>query len=172
MTQQIILAVTLIGMALVAIPFIATVRSSPGSTPPASWLTEVARRQLVWALSGLGFIVTVASLWVWPHGARAALDGQVINATAQQWSWEIDKARIVAGMPVTFNVHSGDVNHGMGVTDANNRLLFQVQAMPGYVNRVHFTFEKTGIYRVICLEFCGIGHHGMLDKITVIAGNN
>jgi cytochrome c oxidase subunit II len=172
MQQTAILTITLLGMALVAVPFILTARSTGSSTPPARWLTEPARRQLIWSLAGLGVVVTVASLWVWPHDVRAGAADQVVNATGHQWYWEIDRKTVVAGSPVVFNVHSGDVNHGMGVYDGDDRLLFQVQAMPGYVNRVQYTFEKPGTYRFLCMEFCGIAHHNMIEKITVTEGKN
>ena len=55
----------------------------------------------------------------------------------------------------------------MGVYDADYRLIFQVQAMPGYLNRVQHTFEKPGTYQVLCMEFCGVGHHDMTAKFTV-----
>jgi cytochrome c oxidase subunit II len=172
MHQYAILTITLLGMALVAAPFILTVRSTASSTPPMQWLTESARGRLIWSLTGLGAVVTIASLWVWPHDVSGAAADQLVNATGHQWYWEIDRKAVTAGSPVVFNVHSGDVNHGMGVYDADDRLLFQVQAMPGYVNRVQYTFEKPGTYRLLCMEFCGIAHHNMIEKITVTAGKN
>jgi cytochrome c oxidase subunit 2 len=48
-------------------------------------------------------------------------------------------------------------------------LLFQVQAMPGYVNQVEYVFDKPGTYHVVCLEYCGVAHHAMTAEFTVVA---
>ena len=47
--------------------------------------------------------------------------------------------------------------------------LAQTQGMPGYVNQVRYVFERTGTYRVLCLEFCGIAHHDMIGQFDVVA---
>ena len=73
------------------------------------------------------------------------------------------------GEPVEFRVTSADVNHGFGIYDESLRLLAQTQAMPGYTNRLRFTFQKPGKYRILCLEYCGLGHHEMPAEISVVA---
>jgi cytochrome c oxidase subunit 2 len=119
----------------------------------------------------LGVAVTAATLWVWPHRVIASASTQAVNVTGHQWFWEFEPKTVRAGSPVIFNVHAGDVNHGMGVYDSGKRLLFQVQAMPGYVNRVEYTFDKPGTYQILCMEFCGIAHHLMLTNLTVTAAD-
>ena len=94
-----------------------------------------------------------------------------MNVTGHQWFWEFEPKTVRAGSPVIFNVHAGDVNHGMGIYDSDKRLLFQVQAMPGYVNRVEHTFEKPGTYQILCMEFCGIAHHVMITDLAVTAAD-
>jgi cytochrome c oxidase subunit 2 len=39
--------------------------------------------------------------------------------------------------------------------------------MPGYVNKVYYTFSKAGAYKIVCLEYCGLGHHVMATDLTV-----
>jgi cytochrome c oxidase subunit II len=167
MQQHVILAVTVIAMLCVAIPFIVVARSTSSSAGKVGWLSEPARRSFFIFILVLGVGVTAATLWVWPHRVTQSASNQVINVTGYQWRWEIDSDTVKRGVPVVFNVHAGDVNHGMGVYDADQRLLFQVQAMPGYVNRVEYTFDKPGNYKVLCLEFCGLGHHVMLSEFSV-----
>jgi cytochrome c oxidase subunit 2 len=60
-----------------------------------------------------------------------------------------------------------DVNHGLGLFDPSGRLLTQVQAMPGYSNRLIHVFETPGAYTVRCLEYCGIAHHAMMTTLSV-----
>ncbi|CAF0701745.1 hypothetical protein MPNT_410011 [Candidatus Methylacidithermus pantelleriae] len=59
-------------------------------------------------------------------------------------------------MPVEFLVRAADVNHGFGLYDPDGRLVAEVQAMPGYTNRLTYVFKKPGTYKVLCLEFCGV----------------
>ncbi len=128
------------------------------------------RRGLFIGLVLLGVVVAFASLRNLPYtSASAAVPDQVINATGHQWYWDLDRETVVAGQPVEFRITSADVNHGFGIYDAENRLHAQVQAMPGYVNRLRFTFRQPGTYRVLCLEYCGLAHHDMTAQIEVKA---
>lgn len=167
MHQNTILLVTLVGMACVAFPFAIVARGARQAETAKGWLGPGTQRGLVVGMLLLGAAVTYASLAVWPHRVTATTETQTLNVTGFQWYWEVDKTRIVTGKPVVFNVHTQDVNHGMGIYDADYHLIFQVQAMPGYLNRVQYTFEKPGVYRVLCMEFCGIGHQDMTTEFTV-----
>jgi cytochrome c oxidase subunit II len=96
---------------------------------------------------------------------------QVVDVIGYQWRWNITPNRVIAQRPVEFRVTGGDVNHGFGLYDANLRLITQTQAMPGYTNVVYHTFAAPGTYRVLCLEYCGLAHHGMMAEIVVVANN-
>jgi cytochrome c oxidase subunit 2 len=69
--------------------------------------------------------------------------------------------------PVEFRVTSFDVNHGFAIYNDKAELIAQTQAMPGYVNRLRWEFDKPGIYNILCLEFCGAGHAIMKASFTV-----
>ncbi|MBW7859208.1 MAG: hypothetical protein H3C43_13170, partial [Leptonema sp. (in: Bacteria)] len=81
-------------------------------------------------------------------------------------SLEIDNNSLVE-----FRVTSLDVTHNFAVYDDTETLIGQTQAMPGYVNRLRIKFTKPGKYSVLCLEFCGTGHHVMRSSLTVKEGN-
>ncbi|TNE33301.1 hypothetical protein EP342_03920 [bacterium] len=68
---------------------------------------------------------------------------------------------------VEFRVTSLDVNHGFAIYNANNDIIGQTQAMPGYINRLRMKFDKPGLYNIFCLEFCGLGHQVMRTNFTV-----
>lgn len=161
--QITVLAISLILMAFIAAQFWAAARSAPGATPPGA---EAKRTMLIAGLAALGVIVSVASLARWPHAIDAAAT-TTVNVSGGQWYWEIDAEAVPLGAPVVFNAHTTDVTHGFGVTDDAGTILFQTQAMPGYVNQVQYTFDKPGTYHVICLEFCGLAHHEMITDFTV-----
>lgn len=161
--QIIVLSISLVLMAFIAAQFLAAARSAPGSAPPGA---EGKRTMLIMGLVVLGVIVSVASLARWPHAVDAR-PASMVNVSGGQWYWEIDTEAVPRGVPVVFNAHTTDVTHGFGVTDDAGTILFQTQAMPGYVNQVQYTFQKPGTYHVICLEFCGLGHHDMITEFTV-----
>ncbi len=72
-----------------------------------------------------------------------------------------------ANQVIEFRVTSGDVNHGFAIYNDANRLITQVQAMPGYVNRLRYKFNKSGQYNILCLEYCGMAHQVMRSSFTV-----
>jgi cytochrome c oxidase subunit 2 len=44
----------------------------------------------------------------------------------------------------------------------------QTQSMPGYTNVLRHTFDEPGTYKILCLEYCGLGHHEMSAEINVV----
>ena len=169
--QMMVLAVSLVLMAVVTYFFWRSITSAstPAEAPDASRSNRL-RGRLILALTAFGVVVSVLSLREWPHAIAAPGAGTVVTVTGGQWWWDIDKEELPLGEPVTFRVVSEDVNHGMGVYDSDLRLLFQTQGMPGYVNKVTYTFERPGTYRVLCMEFCGVAHHDMTYEFQVVAG--
>lgn len=127
------------------------------------------RGKLFWGLVVVGLPAMAVTLFDLPY-VRASHPPvqQVVNVKAFQWYWEIDRDKVHAGTPVEFRVTAGDVNHGVGLFDPSMQLIAQTQAMPGYVNSVRYVFSKPGVYRILCLEFCGIAHHAMVAEIEVV----
>lgn len=74
---------------------------------------------------------------------------------------------LAANELVEFRVTSLDVNHGFAVYDKSNQLITQVQAMPGYVNRLRYKFKEPGKYDILCLEYCGMAHQIMRSSFIV-----
>lgn len=127
------------------------------------------RRWWFAALIVLGAGVTAATLVPFPIPDQHASSGarQVVKVTGRQWGWQLSPGPIRAGVPVEFQVTSADVNHGFGIYDASHRLLAQTQAMPGVTNRLVYTFTQPGKYQVLCLEYCGLIHYGMMVEFEV-----
>ncbi|MGI9383132.1 MAG: hypothetical protein ACR2PO_08255 [Methyloligellaceae bacterium] len=156
---------------LIAI-FGVVIRASTRSTTPGAAQAVIgkARTPLLWGLLIFGAIVVYGTMTPWPHAAPAGNEKPiVVSVTGAQWSWQANRKDVPAGKPIVFAVTSTDVNHGMGLYDSDYRLLTQVQGMPGYVNRVHYTFRKPGTYRLLCLEYCGLSHHEMIGELKVTA---
>ncbi len=105
---------------------------------------------------------------------------KVVFVAARQFYWTLsykaidsespgigEAIELQSGEVIEFRVTSLDVNHGFAIYDESNNLVAQTQAMPGYVNRLRWKFEKPGAYKVLCLEYCGIAHAVMRASFTV-----
>jgi cytochrome c oxidase subunit 2 len=127
------------------------------------------RTVFFWLLIVVGVPLTIYTLRDLPYGAAARLSGdvQVVDVIGFQWYWEVSADEVTAGRPVEFRVTSGDVNHGLGIYDASLQLVAQVQAMPGYTNRLVHTFSEPGVYTIACLEYCGLVHYDMTQELRV-----
>ncbi len=167
--QFYVLAASLALIAVIAAVFWWAVQSSAGDAPHAKpgGKTESYRSGLFWGLVVAGVVIMAATLRPWPYDASASGAAVTVTATGSQWSWEIAPNTVPLGRPVIFKVSSTDVNHGFGVYDPDGTMLFQTQAMPGYVNQVRYVFTRPGSYRVLCMEYCGLVHHEMIVELQV-----
>lgn len=127
------------------------------------------RTKLFWLVMLVGAVVSVVTLVPWPHGVLASEVNRHIDVKARQWSWELSDSEVKVGEVIEFRVTAEDVNHGFGLYDADQRMLVQIQAMPGFTNTVRYRFERPGKYEILCLEYCGIAHHAMAAVITASA---
>ncbi|HEX7383485.1 MAG TPA: hypothetical protein VF291_04185 [Burkholderiaceae bacterium] len=126
-----------------------------------------------WGLLGAGAVITFATLEPWPMTAYASAattlaPAKVVEAVGHQWRWELSDDTVPVGRPVEFRVAASDVNHGFAIYRDATHLVAQTQAMPGFVNRLRVTFEHPGEYEVLCLEYCGVAHHGMRTVIKAV----
>ena len=72
-----------------------------------------------------------------------------------------------AGERIEFRIRSADVSHAFGLYDPDDRLVFQVQAIPDKLQKEYATLTKPGVYRIVRLEFRGVAHHAMLSRPVV-----
>jgi len=128
------------------------------------------RASLFWTALVAGVPIAMVTLSDLPYAAQSRTNVQVVNVEGSQFNWDISNTPITAGQPVEFHVRAIDATHGFAIYDESMTLLAQTQAMPEYTNVLKYTFDKAGIYKVLCLEYCGVGHHEMSSEITVAAG--
>jgi cytochrome c oxidase subunit 2 len=169
MEQRIAVLVSAIVATLVLALF-AVVARSARSTGNAEEIAASAarwRRTTFWGLVVL-FVPTLAySLTKTPYRTDSRPAAVVVEASGHQWAWDVSPSTVPAGQLVEIRVTGADVNHGFGVYDTNERLVTQTQAMPGFTNVIRYTFSTPGTYRILCLEYCGLGHHAMTSQLTV-----
>jgi cytochrome c oxidase subunit 2 len=88
--------------------------------------------------------------------------GADVFLIARLWDWwpilELEKGK-------TYRLHltSMDYQHGFSLQPEN----INVQVLPGYEHVVTVTPNRSGVYAIVCNEFCGIGHHKMVSKLYV-----
>jgi cytochrome c oxidase subunit 2 len=88
--------------------------------------------------------------------------GADVYLLARQWDW-YPALKLQKGVKYTLHLSSADVNHGFSLYPVN--LNFQV--VPGYDYGLRVVPNKSGDFRIICNEFCGIAHHVMVGKVLV-----
>lgn len=88
--------------------------------------------------------------------------GAEVYLQAKQWEWT-PVLKLKKNTDYTLHLSSLDVNHGFSLFPVS--LNFQV--VPGYDYALHVKPTKSGDFRIICNEFCGIGHHVMVGKVVV-----
>ncbi len=127
-------------------------------------------------LFGLAVIILIAAIYgtlrKLPYVNSTAINTsgvtvRPVEAVAEQWAWTITPNTFHVGQTAEFRVTSKGVNHGFALYDPQMHIVGQVQAMPGYTNVLRYTFTEPGVYRVLCLEYCGVAHQGMSDEIKV-----
>ncbi|HET9984281.1 MAG TPA: hypothetical protein VFQ38_11865 [Longimicrobiales bacterium] len=88
--------------------------------------------------------------------------GSEVYLEARMWAWSpILKLR--KGAQYTLHISSIDVNHGFSLYPIN----VNFQVVPGYDYGLRVTPTEAGDFRLMCNEFCGIGHHMMLGRVIV-----
>ncbi|UCH27720.1 MAG: c-type cytochrome [Trueperaceae bacterium] len=87
-----------------------------------------------------------------------------VTMVAQAFSFDPAEIVLPQGAEVTFFVASKDVLHGYQLQNTG----VNVELIPGEIASFRATFDKLGEFRVTCNEYCGIGHHNMLGKVTVL----
>lgn len=174
--QNVVWAVALVGMGLVALGFIYVIiqAGKPADEGATRKATHTAHVLQAWLFAVL-FVGFIAGSWATLHrfpipSQHAALDAQqVVDVVGRQWSWQITPPTVKVGSVVEFRVTSVDVNHGFALYAPDGRIVAQTQAMPGFTNKLLYTFRQPGTYTVQCLEYCGLAHAPMRTTIQVVA---
>lgn len=133
---------------------------------------RLARRENGWLVVVLVLLVALllSTIWLTPYGdddEAAAAGRSVVEVTGAQFAWTIAPREVRAGRRIEFRIRATDVSHGFGLYDPEDRLVFQVQAIPGELQKEYATLSTPGVYQVVCLEFCGVAHHAMLSRLVV-----
>ena len=86
-----------------------------------------------------------------------------VFAVAQMWMFQPAQIEIPVGSEVDFFITSKDVVHGFNISEKNVNMM----AIYGNINKATVKFEKAGIYKITCHEYCGVGHQNMQAEVIV-----
>jgi cytochrome c oxidase subunit II len=86
-----------------------------------------------------------------------------VYAVAQMWQFQPNQISIPAGSEVDFFLTSKDLVHGFNISEKNVNMM----AVYGNINKTTVKFEKPGIYKITCHEYCGVGHQSMQAEVIV-----
>ncbi len=88
--------------------------------------------------------------------------GSDVYLMGRMWQW-YPVIQLEQGKDYTLHLSSVDLNHGFNLQPMN----INFQVVPGYDYGLKITPNQAGEYKIVCNEYCGIGHHLMVGKITV-----
>jgi cytochrome c oxidase subunit 2 len=96
----------------------------------------------------------------------------VIKVIARQWVWQFsydngkqsDILRIPVNKPVKLRLNSLDVIHGLYIP----AFRIKEDCVPNMGTYLSFTANMPGTYDILCTEYCGHGHSGMVSKVEVM----
>ena len=89
--------------------------------------------------------------------------GADVYLTAMTFQW-FPILQLVQGQRYRLHISALDYNHGFSLYPLN----VNFQVVPGYDYALEVTPTASGDFRIICNEFCGIGHHTMVGRVIVV----
>ena len=121
-------------------------------------------------------VLAVLSLRVWSDEHAVLKDPLQLGVKGVQFAWtfslpqygirfnkNLSTVTIPVNRPVYVSEQSPDVIHSFWVPEFR----IKQDVVPGLTTHEEFTPTRLGTYRVICTEFCGSGHSGMVTTLTV-----
>jgi cytochrome c oxidase subunit 2 len=182
--QTLALVIFLIFAPIVGAVFVYVARSGgdPGELPEKAY--KQTRLLFLVGLTTVALAALLLTLPVTPYPDDGVEPDRVIYVSGKQFAFKLSDKPITreeamddeiflsskpirAGDLIEFRVSAADVTHGFSIYDLDGRIQTQTQAMPQYVNRLRYRFLRSGVYHVLCFEFCGIGHPTMRAQLQV-----
>lgn len=170
---QIVIGAVFAALALLLAAAFVVIAVQAGSEVGVERVRQVGywlRKRWLALLLVVGVFAVGTSLLDLPYASGGATGRTVVKVTGGQFFWSLVPDRVQVGTRVRFDVTSVDVNHGFGFYDPHGHLIGSVQAMPGYHNLLDLTLDEAGVYRIRCLEYCGLYHSTMDGSFTVTRG--
>ena len=153
------------------------VRYRRGSAARRGPLPEIVNREFEIGWTSITLFAFLFLFW-WAASAdlrslAAPADALEIHVVAKQWMWktqhpngarEIDALHVPLDKPVRLLMTSQDVIHSFFVP------AFRVKqdVLPGRDTEIWFQPTRTGVFPLLCAEYCGTDHSMMRGRIVVM----
>lgn len=133
----------------------------------------MAREERLWLgfliLVVLGFnAITLSPLVPWQQWLLWSQPAATKRVAVEMGNYQIklppQGVEVKANEFVEFVTTSRDVTYGFGVFKPDGPMLFQMQVVPGYENRLVWKFDTPGVYDVRSTEYSGPRHPEMLVR--------
>jgi plastocyanin len=92
--------------------------------------------------------------------------GKAAYLLATRYSWYPELV-LQSGTQYRIWISSGDVLHGFSIVGGHQNLNLEIA--PNHAFGVRLTPGDPGRYRIVCNEYCGLGHQEMTSFITVVS---
>ena len=89
--------------------------------------------------------------------------GADVYLMAMTYQW-MPILKLQKGKEYILHLSALDVLHGFSLYPVN----INFEVIPGYDYGLRVTPNASGDFRIICNEFCGIGHHTMVGRVIVV----
>jgi cytochrome c oxidase subunit 2 len=153
------------------------IRYRRGSAAKRGPLPEIVNREFEIGWTSATLFLFVFLFW-WASSAdlsslAAPSNALEIHVVAKQWMWktqqpngarEIDALHLPVGRPVRLVMTSQDVIHSFFVP----AFRIKQDVLPGRNAELWFQASRTGVFPLLCAEYCGTDHSAMLGKVTVM----
>jgi cytochrome c oxidase subunit 2 len=135
---------------------------------------DVRERRWLYLLVGVFLVFNIVTLsplvpwqkWLlWSHPTPSK--SFAIEIEDYQFKLPPEGIEVKAGEYVEFTAVSRDVTYGFGVFRKDSTLVFQMQVIPGYENRIVWRFDTPGTYDVRSTEYSGPQHSTMYVKDAI-----
>jgi cytochrome c oxidase subunit 2 len=166
----------LITIAVFALIIVFAVRYRRGSQAKRGKLPELVSREfeIGWTTATLFlFVFLFWSAAADLTGLTAPANAIEIHVVAKQWMWktqhasgarEINALHVPIGKPVRLIMTSQDVIHSFFVP----AFRIKQDVLPDRQTETWFQATKTGVFPLLCAEFCGTDHSMMRGRIVVM----
>lgn len=167
-------AVLLTGITAVMIYFVIRYRRSKNPVPEDirdNWVLEI-----IWTI--IPTFIALSMFWVgWSSytGLRNVPDDAIeIEVLGQMFSWIFiydndketeDELVVPVNRPIKLNIESLDVLHSFFIP----AFRVKADAVKGLPTYVFFHPKETGTYDILCTEYCGTEHSGMVATLEVVS---
>jgi cytochrome c oxidase subunit II len=152
-----------------------SIKYRKSKNPVATQIEGSVPLEIFWSAVPLGIamLIFVWAAVVYFDLMRAPRDSMEVYVTAKQWMWktqhpsgarEINQLHIPVNTNVRLTMISQDVIHSFFVPE------FRIKhdVLPNRYSYIWFNASKTGTYKILCTEYCGTKHSGMIGEVYVM----